>query len=214
MKKQIYSKFIMRRFIISLMIFIVTFYILYFLIKLTIIEIFSIIMLSSSMVIPLIYLQVISHEFGHYIETKLLISTTYYSKEKSIIKINIDIFLRTSRIDSTFFEYLSKNKHNKQIQIMIKKISIAGLKTNLIITPLLIYISSKITNFILNETKISIYIEHKASVTTIIIINLLTIWLISSFSGIKTDIEKYLHPEKYVYVFPIELLKNNTKNTP
>ena len=97
---------------------------------------------------------------------------------------------------------------------MIKKISIAGLKTNLIITPLLIYISSKITNFILNETKISIYIEHKASVTTIIIINLLTIWLISSFSGIKTDIEKYLHPKKYVYVFPIELLKNNTKNTP
>ena len=202
MKKQIYSKFIMRRFIISLMIFIVTFYILYFLIKLTIIEIFSIIMLSSSMIIPLIYLQVISHEFGHYIETKLLTSTTYYSKEKSITKINIDIFLRTSRIDSAFFEYLSKNKHNKQIQIMIKKISIAGLKT-----PLLIYISSKITNFILNETKISIYIEHKASVTNIIIINLLTIWLISIFSGIKTDIEKYLHPEKYVYVFPIELLK-------
>lgn len=214
MKKQIYSKFIMRRFIIFLMIFIVTFYILYFLIKLTIIEIFSIIMLSSFMVIPLIYLQVISHELGHYLVTILFINKTPALHKRTMPKINIDIFLKNPRIDFAFFEYLSQNRDNKRIQVIIKKISISGLKANLIITPLLIYISSKITNFILNETKISIYIEHKASVTTIIIINLLTIWLISSFSGIKTDIEKYLHPEKYVYVFSIELLKNNTKNTP
>ncbi len=208
MKNQVFNK---KTYIISFTIFVTIFYILYFLVQLTIIEI---IVLLNLITIPLIYLQVISHELGHYLVTILFINKTPTLHKRTITKINIDIFLRTSRIDSTFFEYLSKNKHNKQIQIMIKKISIAGLKTNLIITPLLIYISSKITNFILNETKISIYIEHKASVTTIIIINLLTIWLISSFSGIKTDIEKYLYPEKYVYVFPTELLKNNTKNTP
>ncbi len=132
--------------------------------------------------------QIISHELGHSISISLLADKTSYTKEKEQL-ITVILFGRT---ESTFFEYLSKNRHNKDIQKIIQISAISGLLANIMLIPFI---------FLISRIPIYIFKQNLVSYDNIVLIGIL-VWIIASISGIKNDYKNILNPEEYVYSFP------------
>lgn len=137
--------------------------------------------------------QRIIHELGHSISISLLAAKTSYVKEKEQL-ITVILFGRT---ESTFFEYLSKNRHNKDIQKIIQISAISGLLANIILTPAIFFIS---------RIPIWIFKQNLVSYDNIVLIGIL-VWIILSIIGAKNDYKNILKPKEYVYFFPSSFSK-------
>lgn len=139
-------------------------------------------------IITLLLSQPIIHELGHSISISLLADKTSYVKEKEQL-ITVILFGRT---ESTFLEYLSQNRDNKDIQKIIQIIAISGLLANIILTPFI---------FLISRIPIYIFKQNLALYDDIVLTGII-IWIIISIISGKNDYKAFISPEKYINSFP------------